>query len=126
MNRKMMRASQANGRRLMRQGWSRFEPGPSPVGKVGDAYETWINNLYMVFRCRDEITEWGIVSRIMVRRNDGGTNVPWADMQRVKNEIMGQERLAIQIFPPESDLVDDANIYHLWVMPDGFTMPFGL
>jgi len=28
--------------------------------------------------------------------------------------------------PPESELVDGANMYHMWVMPAGYAMPFSL
>lgn len=126
MNRKEYRASQANGRKMMRLGWSRLEPGPNPAGRVGDAVGTLVNNLYMVFLCKDTVTEWGIVSRLMVRRNDGKTDVPWKDMQRIKTEVFGSTRTGIQVFPPEADLVDDANIYHVWVLPEGFNLPFGL
>lgn len=126
MNRHLDRASKANGRKLMRLGWSPFEPGPSPIGLVDRAEECWRNNRYIVFRCVAERTEWGPVERLMVRRNDGGTGVPWADMQRIKDELCGPERVAVEVFPPRSELVDNRNIYHLWVLPEGFELPFGL
>jgi hypothetical protein len=50
----------------------------------------------------------------------------WADMQRIKNELVGPERVAVEVFPPVSELVDQANIAHLWVLPEGFALPFSL
>ena len=38
------------------------------------------------------------------------------DFQRIKNELVNKEAYAIQVFPPESQLVDTSNHYHLWVM----------
>jgi len=126
MNRRMLRASKANGRAKMRRGWSDFEPTPSPRFCMSNVGEAFSNNLYVVFVCDPEPTSWGSVERLMVRRNDGSPGVPWSHMQRIKDELCGPERLAIEVFPPASELVDNANIYHLWVLPTGFELPFGL
>lgn len=84
-----------------------------------------LNQVYSVMFFVQE-TEWGHVDRLAIRRHDGGAVVPWADMQRIKNELLGAERLGIQVYPPESKLVDAANIYHLWVLPLGAELPFTL
>lgn len=84
-----------------------------------------LNNVYSVLFFVKE-TEWGAIDHLMIRRHDEGAMVPWADMQRIKNELLGAERLGIQVYPPESKLVDEANIYHLWVLPPGAELPFTL
>ena len=126
MNRHLMRASKANGRKKIREGWTKFEPGPCPIGRVTDCYETWTNSMYVVFRCVKEDTDWGLVERLMIRRNDESSAVSWSDMQRIKNELCGKDKTAIQVYPPASEVVDFANIYHLWVLPIGFVLPFSL
>jgi hypothetical protein len=110
----------------MKRGWTKFLAGPSPVGKVPGAIACWHNSRYVVLQCHPQATEWGDVTRLMVRRNDNNPTVPWSDLQRVKNEIMGEDRVAIQVHPPVDELVDDAHIFHLWVLPEGFCLPFGL
>lgn len=37
-----------------------------------------------------------------------------------------EERRIRMVLIEIADLVDDANIYHLWVLPEGFELPFGL
>lgn len=50
----------------------------------------------------------------------------WRDMQRIKNELVGPECEAIELFPAESRLVDTSNQYHLFVVTDPeFRFPFG-
>ncbi len=49
----------------------------------------------------------------------------WRHYQRIKNEVAGAEREAVEIYPAESRLVDSANEFHLWVMPEGEAVPFG-
>jgi hypothetical protein len=52
-----------------------------------------------------------------IRRRDGKTCNEWQDFQRIKNELVGPEHEALQLFPAESRLVDTGNEYHLWVCP---------
>ena len=61
-----------------------------------------------------------------VRRRDHGDCKNWRELQQIKNEIIGPENEAMELFPAESRLVDTANQYHLWVhvSPD-YRFPFG-
>ena len=68
---------------------------------------------------------WGPCIHVMVQSTVAAP-ILWADKQALKNEIIGPHRLAIEVFPPESELVDQAEVFHLWVLPDGFKLPFGL
>lgn len=43
----------------------------------------------------------------------------WSEMQRIKNEIFGRESMGIEYYPREQDLINDHNIYWLWIFPDG-------
>jgi hypothetical protein len=59
------------------------------------------------------------------KRNDRAAVRDWRHFQAIKNEVAGPEREAIEIFPPESNLVDAANEYHLFVLPEGVQSPLG-
>jgi len=43
----------------------------------------------------------------------------WSEMQRIKNEIFGAETVAIEYYPASSMLTDKANIYWMWIFPEG-------
>ena len=60
---------------------------------------------------------YGDITHLWIRRHDSKP-IGWTQLQRIKNEILGDEQLAIQVFPKESNLVDQANMYHLWSFPD--------
>ena len=49
----------------------------------------------------------------------------WRLFQRLKNELCGPEREAVELYPAESRLVDEANEYHLWVSSTDNPFPFG-
>lgn len=56
---------------------------------------------------------------LSIRRLDRKPVRDWRDLQRIKNQLLGAECEAIEIFPAESRLIDTANQYHLW----GFDHP---
>ena len=61
-----------------------------------------------------------------IRRRDGEPCKDWRDHQRIKNELIGPEYEAVELFPAESRLVDTANEYHLWAHPSPkYRFPFG-
>ena len=62
---------------------------------------------------------------LTIRDRNRTTRHDWRDFQRIKNEICGPEREAIELYPAESRLTDTANQYHLWVAPEGEHMPWG-
>ncbi len=81
------------------------------------------------------ITDWGKVEHAAITWNhgsghdfscDGSRDIPWAVKQQIKNEIFGEKRMAIEVFPAESNKVDVMDVYHLWVFPKNFKMPFGI
>src|ERR1041385_3993351 len=63
---------------------------------------------------------------LSIKRNDKRHIHDWRDLQRIKNELVGSECEAVELYPPESRLVDEANQYHLWVFKDpSFTLGLG-
>lgn len=61
--------------------------------------------------------------RLMIKRCDKAPIRSWRQLQDTKNEIAGVDASAIEIYPPESEVTDTANIYHLWVLADGYSVP---
>ena len=58
--------------------------------------------------------------------NDGSRDISWNTKQEIKNELWGKDRVAIEVFPQEKNLINAIDCYHLWIMPKGFKMPFGI
>lgn len=61
---------------------------------------------------------------LSIKRNDKEVIKDWRHFQFIKNELCGEESLAIEFYPPESKLVDSANQYFLYVFPDDSIFPF--
>ncbi len=70
-------------------------------------------------------TPIGPVNHLKVRRHDGGTNrLTWDELVAIKNEMLGEGACAIELFPRAADVVNEANIRHLWELPEGL-LPSG-
>lgn len=86
--------------------------------KIADDYAKsktyYTNNLYQVQV--DELS--GGLVHINVRRRDGAPVHDWRHLQQIKNEILGEDCEAVELYPAESRKVDASNKYHLWGMRD--------
>lgn len=63
---------------------------------------------------------------LSIHATDRGPMRNWRHLQQIKNEVAGELRTAVEIFPPEHLLTDTSNEYHLWVLPEGVELPFGI
>jgi len=85
----------------------------------------YLNNRYSV-QLSDVETSIGPVVHIWVRRHDDKPVRSWRELQRIKDELIGEDRVAVEVFPAKSNIVDEANMYHLWVLPEDYILPFTL
>lgn len=86
--------------------------------------EYWINDIYQV-EVRKEPQNSSM--HLNIRRRDGGPILrDWRHFQNIKNDIVGAECEAVELYPAESRLVDTSNKFHLWCCTDPtFRFPFG-
>ena len=52
--------------------------------------------------------------------------IGWAEKQMIKNELFGEDRVAIEVYPKQDMLVDVCDVYHLWVFEKDFDLPYGI
>ena len=58
--------------------------------------------------------------------NDGTRGFSWAEKMQIKNELFGENRCAIEVYPKQDRLVDTSDVYHLWVFDKKYNLPFGI
>lgn len=73
-------------------------------------------------------TDWGTVEHVTISRMGaaGSGDIPWSVKQEIKDELFGSRATAIEVFPSKKNLIDVMDVYHLWVLPKGFSLPFGI
>lgn len=99
---------------------------PYPPHKGGEVEGVWRSADYLVQIVREGNS--GLlrisVNRTMVQRtgDDWLDGISWDELQRVKREIGFGDRLCVEIYPRHKDIVNIANIRHLFVMPEDFRL----
>ena len=86
--------------------------------------EIWVNDKYQVNIDRDSWRHQQ-VTHLSIKRLDKQPIHDWRHLQQIKNELMGPEREALELYPAESRVVDGANQFHLWVIDEGGRIPVG-
>ena len=114
---------------------------PAYLNKVMGVYanSTWMKQMDRCWDSDDGYqvcsrllrTKWGNVEHATIKKlgtfsNDGSADIPWGIKMEIKNELFGEDRLAIEVFPKQKNLVDVMDIYHLWVFSKDFDLPFGI
>lgn len=52
--------------------------------------------------------------------------ITWDELQALKSEAGYGDREAIEIYPPDSDVVNVGSLRHLWVLPERMPFSWGL
>jgi len=108
----------------------KFEWNPAlPVDARAD--EVWHNGRYQCLVKYVKSKQCPEGSRkdllhLSIHAQDRGPMRNWRHLQQIKNEVAGELRTAVEIFPPEDKLTDTANEFHLWVLPEDVDLGFGL
>lgn len=107
--------------------WENLDHRVGTLEAPAGLQRAWRSPLYLVqlyhLASRDAR---GFVEVLMVRRRDGRPVREWTHLQRIKDELVGPERTAVEVYPARADVVDTAHMYHLWLIPPGERLAFGL
>lgn len=75
----------------------------------------WVNNIYQV---NIEYMQGGR-AHLIIRRQDRQAIHNWQHFYEIKNQLLGPECEAVEVYPKDSHLIDEKHQYHLW----GFRSP---
>lgn len=79
-----------------------------------DQCEVFVNSRYQVAKHDD-----GDTIHLSIKRLDLQPLQDWRELQRIKNELLGEEIEAVQLHPAESRLLDMCDQIHLWAIKQG-------
>lgn len=90
-----------------------------------DPIEIWESQEFLVQLSRPQPSEGQLpslrmtVNRVVFRTNGSvDDGITWDDLQRLKREIGRGEMYAVEVYPRDSDLVNVANMRHLWLFAE--------
>ena len=55
-------------------------------------------------------------NHLRVARRDGRSGIPWEHLQTLKSYFAGTDAVAVEIYPPDDEVVNDTNMRHLWIV----------
>ena len=94
------------------------------VARPGAPFAQWRSREFVV----QAFAVAGGVIRLSVNRThvDPATmrwvdGITWDELQALKSQAGYGDREAVEVYPPDSNVVDVANIRHLWVLPSPLT-----
>jgi hypothetical protein len=82
------------------------------------------NSIYAVAVYRHPVENIGAIMHLVVERLDKKPVRQWEDLQRIKNEVVGPEIEACELFPAEGRKLESDKV-HLWCLPPNQSFPFG-
>lgn len=105
--------------------------GGNRTGWNAEMDRCWIDNdANICVTSRLIRTKFGTVEHVAISKgtgtNDGTGEVSWSEKMQIKNELFGENRFAIEVFPKQKNLIDVCDVYHLWVFEKKIEMPFGI
>lgn len=65
--------------------------------------------------------QWGSVTYLKVYTPDY-KRLSWQQVWQAFTDVY-PDRWAIELYPPAEELVNDAHVYHLWMLPEGGMPP---
>ena len=96
--------------------------------ELGVPYHGWMREMDRAWISEDQKysvmsrllrTEWGKVEHVTITaaegvgQSDGSGDIPWAVKMEIKNDLFGEKRVAVEVFPTQDRLVDVCDCYHL-------------
>lgn len=70
----------------------------------------------------DVESDMPIECRLVIKRSNREPIRSWRELQDIKNAIVGDDRTAVEVYPPENEVTDTGNLYHLWVFERGMAL----
>lgn len=99
---------------------AQFPELPEHLKKYKDTSNSVVyrNSIYQVELCvRQAPKPFGPAIHLSFKTLDKQARHDWREIQRIKNELVGEDVEAMELYPSEYRLVDTANQYHLWCFP---------
>lgn len=105
--------------------WGAWECLPVAPGSAGrGGWASYVTKAYRnrCFAVLYRQAEAGVVH--LAVSSLSGVRPTWWEMQRIKDDLAGEDATAVEVYPPKSQVVDEADMFHIWVLRG--KLPFGL
>lgn len=91
---------------------------PFIPGWESEPLRVWLSNEYLavLYRQRADGNVRLTVNRTRRNGRDWRDGITWDELQRIKNECLGDDVWCVEVYPSQDSLVNVSNMRHLWVL----------
>ena len=101
--------------------WTPFEEAESERPRE----RVYVNSRFQVHITPRASDEMGRFNHVSFKSIDRTARHDWRDIQRMKNELLGEDVEALEVYPAEDRLHDTCNQFHIYAFEPGRTIPLG-
>lgn len=82
--------------------------------------EVWGSEQFLVqvYKEGNGILRVSVNRAVLGLDNKWKDNVSWEELMEIKRQIGYADRYAVEVYPKDVDIVNKANMRHLWVLPE--------
>lgn len=87
-------------------------------------YEVWVSRKFCVqfFAEDDDIIRLSVNRTEMRSDSRWADGLTWDDLQSIKRQVGLGHRFAVEIYPEDRNIINVANMRHLWVLPQRLSL----
>jgi hypothetical protein len=75
--------------------------------------------LVQVYEARDNYLRLSVTRCELGKGRTFADGIGWDDLQDIKRGVGLADRFAVEIYPEDEQIINEANMRHLWVFPEG-------
>lgn len=82
-------------------------------------FKAWRSNRYLAqaFQEKDGIIRLSVNKTVLLSNNQWDDGLSWDELQLIKRQCGYGHQMAVEIYPKDVDVVNIANMRHLWILP---------
>ena len=119
MNRKERRLHAKNMRERYPKKLTEIMPENWPSDRDESRFKVFVSDQYMVqlFEGPDSIVRMSVNRTTVLANGRWGEDLTWDELQAIKRDVGYGSRDAVEVYPNDKDVVNVANMRHLWILP---------
>ena len=118
MNRATRRAANKTNQKRLPERLSPLSRDQWPSDTDPDRKEVWVSKKYMVQVFEEPLGERLSINRVQATGNSWKEEITWDELQEIKRQVGFGPAWAVEIYPPEDQVVNVSNMRHLWVLEE--------
>jgi hypothetical protein len=78
--------------------------------------EVWRSNRFAVQVFYESVTRLSVVRTMINKSGEWKDGITWDELQSIKNQCGFKNKVAVEVYPPDSEVMNVSNVRHLFVL----------